>query len=56
MEGCSRTAFGWYLKAAEQGHAEAQAKVGRRYNKGNGVGVAIRVDAVILTAILTAPL
>src|SRR5690606_28347767 len=30
-------AFQWFLKAAQQGHAEAQEEVARRYDSGNGV-------------------
>jgi uncharacterized protein len=32
-----KTAFGWYLKSAEAGNAEAQYQLGKLYEKGQGV-------------------
>ncbi len=34
---CAKTAFKFYMKAAEQGHAEAQGMVGFCYERGAGV-------------------
>jgi hypothetical protein len=38
-------AFGWYLKSAKQGYAQAQFRVGMCYKDGSGVGVDL-VEAI----------
>jgi TPR repeat protein len=42
--GCYKKAFEWYMKAALQGHSQAQYEIGFRYGNGYGVPVSRRLS------------